>query len=134
MNTRVSSNIISRGNVHFNSERGSGLVELLVAVAIVGTALAVFIAALSTGSLSVAEMSQETISQRLAQSQIEQTKSAAYDATGASYTLVPAPSGYSISLNVDSSIYADNKIQKLTVTISHDAQQVLVMEDYKVDR
>ena len=116
------------------SENGSSLMEMLVAVSIVGIALGVFITALSTGSRSVSALNEATVAQQLAQRQIEQLKSAAYDSTGASYTLVTAPSGYTIGLAVNSAIYADNKIQKLTVTISHNAQQVLVVENYKGNR
>lgn len=116
------------------SENGSSLMEMLVAVSIVGIALGVFITALSTGSRSVSALNEATVAQQLAQRQIEQLKSAAYDSTGTSYTLVTAPSGYTIGLAVNSAIYADNKIQKLTVTISHNAQQVLVVENYKGNR
>jgi type II secretory pathway pseudopilin PulG len=108
--------------------------EMLVAVSIVGIAFSVFMTALSISSLSVGTLNEATVAQDLAQRQIEQTKSATYDATGAAYTLVTAPSGYTIGLAVNSALYADNKIQKLTVTITHNAQQVLVVEDYKVNR
>ena len=117
-----------------DGERGSTLVELVVAAAIVGVALATFIAALSTGSLSVGELNRETVAQSLAQRQLEQLKDAAYDATGASYSLVSTPAGYSIALNVNSALYADTNIQKITVTVSKDAQSVLVLENYKVNR
>lgn len=114
--------------------RGASLVELLVAVAIVGTALIVFMTALSSGSLSTGELSREAEAQRLAQRQLERVKNAVYDATGATYSMVPAPSGFSIAMDVDSSVYADNNIQKISVTVSKDAQPVIVVEDYKVNR
>lgn len=124
-----------KSTVRFHrSARGASLVELLVAVAIIGTALVVFVAALSTGSLSTGELGQEAEAQRLAQRQLERIKGAEYDATGASYSLIPAPSGFGIALDVNSSIYADNNIQKISVTVSKDAQPVLVVEDYKVNR
>jgi len=66
---------------------------MLVAVSIVGIAITVFITALSTGLLSVSTLKEATFAQQLAQRQIEQLKSTAYDATGVSYTLVSAPSG-----------------------------------------
>ena len=118
----------------FRNENGFSLMEMLVAVSIVGIAFSVFMTALSISSLSVGTLNEATVAQDLAQRQIEQLKSAAYDSTGASYTLVTAPSGYTIGLAVNSAIYADNKIQKLTVTISHNAQQVLVVENYKGNR
>jgi|GEM_PF-974589 len=118
----------------FHGQRGTGLAETIVAVGIVGIALTTFITSLSVGSRAVGELDQEQISQHLAQSQMETTKAAPYDATGASYTTIAGPVGYSISLNVNSGIYADNNIQLITVTINRDALPVFVMEDYKVNR
>jgi prepilin-type N-terminal cleavage/methylation domain-containing protein len=116
------------------NENGFSLMEMLIAVSIVGIAFSVFMTALSISSLSVGTLNEATVAQNLAQRQIEQTRAATYDATGASYTLVTAPAGYTIGLAVNSALYADNKIQKLTVTITHSAQQVLVVEDYKGNR
>lgn len=116
------------------AEGGISLVEVVVAIAVLGVSLAAFASALSTGSIAVGLKGEETIAQRLAQSQLESLKAATYDATGASYTLVTAPADYSVSLAVDSSIYTNNDIQKLTVTIRHDDNTILTAEDYKVNR
>lgn len=115
-------------------ERGISLVETLVAVAILAIALTTFITVLSAGARGTSELGTETVAQQLAQSQLERTKAAAYDISGSSYTLVPAPAGYSIALSVNSALYTNANIQKITVVVSRAAQTVLTVEDYKVNR
>jgi type II secretory pathway pseudopilin PulG len=115
-------------------EHGLGLVETLVAVALLGGVAVTFIAALSTGSLAVSEHNQEMVAQRLAQAQQEAIKAATYDINGTGYPAVTAPSGYSIAVTVNSGIYADNNIQKITVTVSRGGTIILTTEAYKVNR
>lgn len=115
-------------------EDGFSLVESLISIAVIGVVISAFIGALSTGSIIVGELNQETVAHQLAQSQIEQTKAAPYSTTGASYTTISAPAGYSISMTVNSALYTNSNIQKLTVTISRNTAPVLTVEDYKVQR
>jgi type II secretory pathway pseudopilin PulG len=117
-----------------HNESGLGLVEMLVAVSLMGLVATAFISALSTGSLAVGTQSEQTIAQQLAQTQQEVIKAAAYSTTGAGYPAVTAPSGYSVAFTVNSSIYSDTNIQKITVTISRDGTQILTTEGYKVNR
>ena len=117
-----------------NGESGMGLLESLVAIGVAGIALTAFITALSTGSLAVGTLRQATSAQELAQSQIEQIKASAYDGSGASYTIIPTPAGYSIGLNVDSTVYSDNNIQQIIVTVFRNSSIVMILEDYKVNR
>lgn len=115
-------------------EVGMSLVEALVAIAILSIGLTTFTLALSAGSISVASQDEVTVAQRLAQTQIESIKAATYDSTGASYSLISTPTGYSVSFTVDSAIYTNSDIQKVSVTVNHDGNPVLVTEDYKVNR
>jgi prepilin-type N-terminal cleavage/methylation domain-containing protein len=114
--------------------KGSSLVELLVAIAILGIVAVTFITALSTGSITVNSQGEKVIAQGLANSQIEVIKSAAYDTTGNSYVTVTTPPNYSISISTNSNIYADNNIQKVSVTVAHNSQNILTLEGYKVNR
>jgi type II secretory pathway pseudopilin PulG len=125
---------LKRISFHIRDESGISLVESLVAVAILGVSVTSLIGSLSVGSSSVNIQSEATIAQNLAQTQLETIKSAAYDATGYSYSAVSAPSGYAVSISTNSSIYANNKIEKITVTITHNGSAVLTVEDYKVNR
>ncbi|MBI2836561.1 MAG: hypothetical protein HYX85_02580 [Chloroflexi bacterium] len=110
-------------------ERGAGLVESLIAVAILGTALVAAISALSTGSLAVRVAGQDTMAQSLARTNLEAIKAISYNETG-TYSAVIEP-GYDVS--IDFSPIADN-ITKVTVTVSRDGATLLAVEDYKVNR
>jgi type II secretory pathway pseudopilin PulG len=115
-------------------ESGIGLAETLVAIVIIGITAVAFITALSTGALAVRESDQEAVAQQLVRTQMEYLKSLPYDATGATYTAIATPSGYSISLEANASIYTDTDIQELTVTIHRDGEAILTVAAYKVNR
>lgn len=115
-------------------ESGIGLVEALVAIAILGVGVTAFITDLSVGSVGVNIQSEEVVAQGLAQTQVEVIKNAEYDPTGAAYTPISAPTGYAVSVNTNSAIYSNNNIQKITVTINHSGSDIFTIEDYKVNR
>jgi type II secretory pathway pseudopilin PulG len=116
------------------AERGLGMVETLVAVAILGTSVVAFVVALSTGTLAVNNQDEEVVAQRLAQTQLEYTKSYAYDVEASTYPEVAAPGGYNVVVDVNAVPNTDDDIQKITVTILHHGNGVLTVEDYKVNR
>jgi prepilin-type N-terminal cleavage/methylation domain-containing protein len=116
------------------NERGFGLVETLVAVAILGVAVVALVLGLSTGSITVGEGNQEMVAQSLAQTQLEYVKDYPYDPAATTYPTVDAPEGYSIGVEAGSIPGADTDIQRITVTISRDGEAILTVEDYKVDR
>jgi Tfp pilus assembly protein PilV len=126
-------NILKRIRILNKSQRGIGLVETLMAVAILGTSVVAFIAALSTGSLAVNEQDAEVIAQRLAQNQIEYTKNQAFSPAG-SYTILTAPASYAINISTTSVAGTDSNIQKITVTILRAGSSVFTVSDYKVNR
>ena len=119
--------------VWFQDQRGLGLPETLVAVSIMGIAIVTFVSALSAGSIAVREGDQEVVAQRLARTQLECIKGFPYDTT---YSKIDEPEGYTISVGVDSIPEAegDTDIQKITVTISRGGEDILTVEDYKVNR
>lgn len=135
---RETKNTISRRlakvRTWIRDERGIGLAETLVAITIIGITAVAFITALSTGALAVRESDQEAVAQQLVRTQLEYLKSLPYDATGATYPTVDAPSGYTISLETDASVYADTDIQKLTVGIYRDGESIFTVAAYKVKR
>ncbi len=115
-------------------QQGLGLVETLVAVAILGIAVVAFIVALSVGSTAVGGQNEATVAQGLAQSQLEYTKSQAYDPGAATYPAVVTPPGYNLTVAVASLPGTDADIQKVTVTVLRDGAGVLTASDYKVNR
>jgi Tfp pilus assembly protein PilV len=115
-------------------QRGLGLVETLVAVAILGTSVVAFAVALSAGSIAVGEHDGEVVAQGLAQNQMEYTKSYTYNQGATTYPPIDVPEGYGISVAVSAVPNTDTDIQKITVIISRGGEAVLQLEDYKVNR
>jgi prepilin-type N-terminal cleavage/methylation domain-containing protein len=116
-------------------QAGMSLVETLIAVAILGVSAGALVLALSAGSLAVNTNDEIASAQALAQTQIEAIKAAPYDMTGATYALIIAPTGYSLLVNTDSTVYGNGNIQKVTIEIYHgEGNKILSLEDYKVNR
>jgi len=115
-------------------QKGLGLVETLVAVAILGTSVVAFVVALSAGSIAVTEQDEEVVAQGLAQAQLEYIKSYVYDAGASTYPAIAAPEGYTISVAVSSVPNTDADIQKITASILRGGENVLTVENYKVNR
>jgi prepilin-type N-terminal cleavage/methylation domain-containing protein len=115
-------------------QRGFGLAETLVAVAVLGTAVVAFVVSLSAGSLAVTEQDKETVAQTLAQTQIEYTKNYTYNPAAVTYPTVTAPTGYTITVGVSTVSGTDTNIQKITVIILKAGASVLQVADYKVNR
>lgn len=135
-----------KGWVH--DQRGFGLVESLVAVAILGVAVVALVIVLSAGTVAVGECNQQMVAQSLARTQLEYTKSYPYDSGADTYPYVDTydephnpspitlPEGYAIAVEVEAILEpaTDDNIQKIIVTISRDGEDILTIEDYKVYR
>jgi type II secretory pathway pseudopilin PulG len=119
-----------------HGQRGIGLVETLVAIAILGVGVTAFVTDLSAGSIAVNVQNETTLAQGLAQTQMEVIKAAPYDKTGRSYRPVDSPDGYTIRIDAGPVEGNENKknIQQVSVTILHNENKILTLEDYKVNR
>lgn len=120
--------------VWIRDERGLGLVESLAAVAVLGATVVAFVVALSTGSIAVRESDQEAVAQSLVRSQLEYIKNYPYDPAATTYPKVAELEGYDISVEISPIPDTDTDIQQVTVTISRDGEEILTVEDYKVNR
>ncbi len=123
---------LKRRRAWVQGERGAGLVEALIAVAILGLAVVVFLAALSTGSIAVRSADELATAQSLARAQLEDIKASPYDAD--TYPTITSPDGYTISVDVDPIPGADYNIRKITVTVSREGENLLTVEGFKVNR
>ena len=133
----------------FANEKGAGLVEVLVSVVIMAIVVTIFLSALFTGSLGVNVVRERVTAENLARSQLECIKNHRY-ITGAipiSYTTactVTQLSTYPVDLSISywysptetftSTAPYDSGMQWITVTVSHNGEQVFTIEEYKVDR
>ncbi len=111
------------------AEKGLGLVEALISVAIMSTVITTLVAALSTGSIAVGEAAQEITAQSLARTQLEYIKSLPYNST---YAKIAEPPGYTLTINVTTTWDHDANIQKITVTVFRAGANILQVEGYKV--
>jgi prepilin-type N-terminal cleavage/methylation domain-containing protein len=116
------------------SERGFALVETLVAVAVLSSALVVFLAGLSTGSLSTAESDRLSTAHEVARSQMELTKAASYSAAPYSYPTVTPPATYGVSAAASAISGGDANIERITVTVTKDSVAVFSLEGFKANR
>jgi prepilin-type N-terminal cleavage/methylation domain-containing protein len=116
------------------SERGVTLVETLIAVAVLGIAIVVFVAGLSTGTLSTTKVDRLATAHELARSQMEHTKNEPYNVAPFTYPSVSPPAGFSVSSEATSVALGDAAVQLVTVEVSDAAGVVYTLEGYKVDR
>lgn len=115
-------------------QRGFGLPETLVAVAVLGTAVAAFAVSLSAGSLAVNEQDKESAAQTLAQTQMEYTKNYTFASGASTYPTVTPPSGYSVTVSVSTVSGTDSNMQKITVNVLKAGASVFTLSDYKANR
>ena len=143
-------------------EKGFTLIEVLVALAILGLIGAAFLMALATASKAIIIADERTTAESLARSQMEFVKDLEYiyyNAVGHSVYGIfyeedgddgTPPPNYSIVFIAEpidpttglpytgpdgDGVYGqDDGIQKLEVTVSHQGNTVLTLEGYKVDR
>ncbi|MBT4511310.1 MAG: hypothetical protein HOC20_03750 [Chloroflexi bacterium] len=137
---------ISSKSQLIRGEKGFGLAESLVAIALLATAVISLTAALSTGSLGVGAMREGATAQSLTQSQLAYTKSYPYDSGATTYPSVAdfddtynpnpvtMPAGYSILVEAETTRDQNSSIQKITTSVVYGGTTILAVEDFKVDR
>ena len=145
MTGRLSNIAISSLSRSQDNEHGLTLIETLVALAILGAIAAVFITSLTTSIQSAAVSQERVAAESLAKSEMEFVKNSEYDYTNNPpvYIVDPnlaIPAGYSISVTAErldpeeDGLDDDDGVQKITVTIIHNGDTLLTLENYKVDR
>lgn len=125
-----------------NSERGFAMVEVLVALALMGVAGVCFLSSLTTVSKSAIIADQHGTAESLAISQMEYTLSQSYDDTNnpPQYALLPDnPDGWSINATAgrldpeDDGINDDDGIQEISVTVNFGSEQIVALTSRKVN-
>jgi prepilin-type N-terminal cleavage/methylation domain-containing protein len=113
------------------SEKGISLIETICAVAIMGIIAVAFLSALATTSTARATNEERTSAKILAESIMENIKTENYT-TVFDPVIPPEFPGYTANVIITNE--RNGNIQKIVVTITHKGQEVLSLEDYKMDR
>ena len=120
------------------NEAGVTLMETVVALAILGIVAAVFLSGLSTTARANLIVDEKGTADSIARSQMEYVKTVTYVDEATTYTAAPIPSykdygNYSVSILAEPLNSPDDGIQKITVTVSHEGEEVISLEGYKIN-
>lgn len=140
-----------------DASRGQLLIEVLIALALMGVIATVFVGALYTSLQSARLADERSIALTLAKSELEYVKQQEYSANDWSYTIDTADSsanpgeqptwwatsqppalsaddfaGYSVSVTAVST--GTEGIRLITATVYHLGEDVLALENYESDR
>jgi len=105
------------------------LTEILVALGVLAIALTVFVSVLQLGVHSAAAIHEQTTAARLARSQMEIIKNAAWPGP---YPAVTSPPGYIVSVSLSQGPLTS--LQLVQVRVQHDQRDVLTLQGYKGQR
>ena len=136
----------------FSEQKGVTLLETLAALALLAIIGVAFLSAIATSSITMANAEEKVEIDNLARAQMEYTKSGNYtdyiygspdippdytsldELAPADPYAIPIPTGYSINVTAVALDEPDKGVQKITVTVSREGKDLLVMEGYKVNR
>ncbi|MCH8898075.1 MAG: hypothetical protein IIC33_07265 [Chloroflexi bacterium] len=110
---------------------GSILLETVVAVMVFGLVGTAVMGGLGTVNISGAKTESQSIAENIARNQMEYLFSQPYrEPQQTPYPNISVPTGYSVSTTLDfaNTVNPDPEIEKITATVSHDAQIILTLE------
>lgn len=122
----------------FKRESGLTLVEVLVALAVLGFISVAFLYGLATEGKATFTGQEQATAESLARSGVEYIKNIPYVAAPTTYDVAPhlnVPSGWTIPACVATPVHnSDDGMQAVIVTIKHGTKTVLSLTTYKVNR
>ena len=113
-----------------NNEKGITLLETVIALALLSVISLAFLSGLASTSTSRALAEERVNSKILAEAQMENIKKQSFTDN---YTLLTLDgfNGYATNVTVEDHYY---NLQKITVNITHNSEQVFTLESFKVKR
>ncbi|UCC17070.1 MAG: hypothetical protein JSU58_00515 [Dehalococcoidales bacterium] len=117
------------------NQAGFGLVESILAVAILGSTVFMLLGGLSTGAVTVGILQEDIVAENLGRTQLEYTKSLPFQTAPFSYYSVEEiPEGYSVTAEATPVSIRDDNIQRVIITVYRDDKTVYILEGFKVNR
>jgi prepilin-type N-terminal cleavage/methylation domain-containing protein len=123
-----------------HGQKGFGLVEILVALAILGVTAVGYMSALATSTKTAVKTDQMDTGRAIAQTVMEYVKKQSFSPAGSYYNqtdiddMLSGYPGYTVNINATAAPERDTYIQKVTVTVYHTGQTVTTLEDCKAKR
>jgi prepilin-type N-terminal cleavage/methylation domain-containing protein len=120
--------------IPMKSERGFSLIEILLSLALIGILAVVFLATFSTGSRVLILTDKQETAKNVAECQMEYVQNQPF---AASYSAAPIGTeyhGYSAGIATANVTSRDGNIQKITVIITCDGEEVTRLEGFKTRR
>jgi len=126
-------------------EKGFSLIEVIIALALLGVVAIAFLSAMATGSKAIFIADERATAESLARAQLEFVRDQDYDADithdPPEYDLIPdIPAGYEINLIPErldpegDGTDTDDGIQKITVVIKHHDKEIFSLVGYRTRR
>jgi prepilin-type N-terminal cleavage/methylation domain-containing protein len=112
-------------------EKGSSLIEVLVALALLGIVSVLFLTSLANSSTARVTADTRVSAKILAETLMDDVKKQPYES---SYDITIPEEYYGYSANLTVQSLANGNIQKLIITIGHLNREVLTLESFKVER
>jgi prepilin-type N-terminal cleavage/methylation domain-containing protein len=113
------------------SEKGTTLIEVMVAMALLGIIGVALLSGTATTSTARATADERSAAKVLAETAIEEVKKAEFESSY-SFTVPPEFAGYTVDLTVDNIMI--NSLQKVTAAVGHRGRVVFTLESYKSNR
>ena len=137
------------------NEKGLSLIEVIIALGILGVIIIGFLGAISTASLAMFVADERATAESLARSEMEYVKNQnyydgpwSYEASttpitppwgGDNHTLSSEYADYTANVTAEALHTPDDGIQNITITVYHNGEPVLTsgnytLEGYRIDR
>jgi len=143
-------------------EKGYSLIEVVIAIALLGIVAIAFLSALATGSKAISIADERATAESLARAQMEYIRNQAYSDAPWDYTITSSDrqrtyadrptwwsddagnekppflyhDGYTVMVDVSilSGSAIDDGIQVIEVTVDHHGKQIFILEGYRAKR
>ena len=118
------------------NQRGSLLLEALVATGLLTGVMSAAVVGLSTGSIAVGITDEKVTTHNIARSQLEYTMNDAFCAAPCSYGVMPSslPTGYTVTSEAVAYSPPDPNLETVVVTVYRDGQAIAVVKGIKANR